>query len=83
MYKTLWSNELDVRNSPLDIFASYAAKIIWCAKGLCDVVVPAGLVYGTMRGIDELRVIKGHEAIFVPFIADLIISDTSQTKIYK
>jgi len=36
MYKVFNSDELDVRNSPLDRFSSYLARIIWCSKGVCD-----------------------------------------------
>jgi hypothetical protein len=57
MIKVLKSDDLDVRNSPLDRFATIAAKIILCRKGLCD--APVGVVFGGMAGIDELRKAKG------------------------
>lgn len=59
MIKVFKSDELDVRNSPLDRFASLAAIIIWCSKGFCESAAPVGVVFGGMAGIDELRKAKG------------------------
>jgi hypothetical protein len=52
------------------------ARFIMCSKGFCEFITPFAILYGTMSGLDELRAIKGHEPIFKPFIANLIIPDT-------
>ena len=83
MYKVFNSNELEVRNSPLDRLASHIAKVIWCAKGACDAVAPIGVAFGTMAGIDEIRKAKGLDPICIPFIADLVLPDNEATRIYK
>lgn len=70
LIKVLKSDELDVRNSPLDRFASIAARIILCSKGLCEIAAPVGVVFGGMAGVDELRKAKGLEPIFLPKLAD-------------
>ena len=83
MIKVLKSDELDIRNSPLDRFASIAARIILCSKGLCETAAPVGVVFGGMAGIDELRKAKGLEPIFLPKLADLIFNDTDTNKQIK
>jgi len=83
MIKVLKSDELDVRNSPLDRFASIAARIILCSKGLCETAAPVGVVFGGMAGIDELRKVKGLEPIFLPKLADFIFTDTDTNKQIK
>ena len=60
MVKVFKSEDLDVRNSPLDRFASIAARIIWCSKGFCETAAPVGVVFGGMAGIDEIRKAKEH-----------------------
>ena len=67
----------------LDRFASIAAKIILCTKGLCEVAAPIGIVFGGMAGIDELRKAKGLEPILIPKIADYIFTDNDTTKQIK
>ena len=83
MIKVLKSDDLDVRNSPLDRFATIAAKIILCSKGLCETAAPVGVVFGGMAGIDELRKAKGLEPLFLPKLADFIFSDTDYNKQMK
>lgn len=80
MIKLLKSDELDVRNSPLDKLASKVARFILCSKGLCEAAAPVGVVFGGMAGIDELRKAKGLEPIFLPKLADLIFADTDTSK---
>jgi hypothetical protein len=83
MLKVLKSDQLDVRNSPLDRFASITARIILCSKGLCETAAPVGVVFGGMVGIDELRKAKGLEPFFLPKLADLILPDTESGKQIK
>jgi len=83
MYKVLKNDEIEIRNSPFDRFATFAARLLWCSKGFCDVAAPIGVTYGTMAGIDELRKIKGYEPIFLPFLSNILIPDNEITKIYQ
>lgn len=83
MIKVLKSDDLDIKNSPLDRFASIAARIIWCSKGFCETAAPIGVAFGGMAGIDELRKAKGLEPIFLPKLADWIIPPTDTEKEVK
>jgi len=83
MYKLLKSDKLDVRNSPFDRFATLSAKLLWCVKGFCEGAAPFGITYGAMAGIDELRRIKGHEPIFLPFLANILIPDNESSEIFN
>jgi len=81
MIKVLKSDDLDIRNSPLDRFASLATRIIWCSKGFCEVAAPIGVTYGGMAGLDELRKMKGLEPIFLPWLADIILPTSESQKV--
>lgn len=81
--KLLKSDKLDIRNSPLDKFATYAAKLVLCAKGTCEVAAPVGVVIGVLQGFDQIRAAKGLDPIFIPFLADIVMPDNEETKIYK
>lgn len=80
--KILKSEDLDVRNSPLDRLASFGARLIFCVKGFCEVATPIGISYGAMAGIDELRKLQGLEPIFLPFISDMLIPNSPARQIY-
>jgi len=77
MYVTLLSPK------GLDRFSTIGARLLWCAKGFCDVAAPATMVFGAMGGIDKLRELKGLQPVFLPFLADLLIPDNEATKAYK
>jgi hypothetical protein len=47
------SGALDVRNSPLDKYASMLVRVLACAKGACDAATPIGLGLGLMLGADQ------------------------------
>lgn len=83
MIKILNSDDLDVRNSPLDRFASIAARIILCSKGFCETAALVGVVFGGMAGVDELRKAKGLEPMFLPKSADWILPDSDTDKQIK
>ena len=83
MYKVLKNGDLEIRNSPFDRFATFAARLLWCSKGFCDVAAPIGITYGAMAGFDELRKIKGYEPIFLPFLANVLMPDNELGKIYS
>jgi len=72
IYKLIINKELDVYNSPFDRFSSQAARILMCAKGICDSAAPVGLTFGAMAGLDELRKMSDLEPVFLPFLAELL-----------
>ena len=43
MYKTIQSDKLDVKNSPVDKLGTIAGKVLWCIKGSCDQLPHLGL----------------------------------------
>jgi hypothetical protein len=51
--KILRSDELDVRNSPLDIIASLTARILLCGKGICVGGAVGGSVVGAGLALDS------------------------------
>jgi len=61
----LWINKkLEVRNSPLNILASFSVTIISCVKGTCVLGLSGGTALGMGLGIDELLVNYGREPVF-------------------
>src|SRR3954468_10745068 len=66
IYRTLKSDKLDIRNSPLDHLARLSARIILCAKGVCDQAQPVGVAMGIMLGVDTALEKADHKAIFGP-----------------
>ena len=66
VYKILKSDKLDVRNSPLDHLARLSARLILCAKGVCDGAQPIGVSMGIMLGIDTVLERADHKPIFGP-----------------
>jgi hypothetical protein len=83
IYKIMKSKDLEIRNSPLDKFATLASKLIFCVKGACDSAVPLGVALGVMAGFDTILEHKGKDPIFLPFIAEVILPDSEEQKIYK
>jgi hypothetical protein len=85
MYKSFKNKDLDVKNSPLDKFATLANKLIWCVKGSCDTIAPVGVSLGFMAGLgrDSILEAKGKEAIFLPFLGDILLPDSEVDKLYK
>lgn len=68
MRKVLKSKDLEIRNSPLNIYASIVSKAIFCAKGLCESAQPVGVSLGLMIGFDEILKSSGREAFFIPLL---------------
>jgi hypothetical protein len=64
----LKTNELEIRNSPLDRFGSKLLRILYCAKGYCDNAAPLGLGLGLMIGVDQVLKDGGREAFFGPLL---------------
>jgi len=67
MLKILRSNELDIKNSPLDKLASMAARALFCLKNACDSAQPVGLTLGLLLGTDEILKGAKRDPIFTPF----------------
>lgn len=66
-YKVLKSDKLNVRNSPLDHFATTVGKLLYCWKYRCQ-VGSAGLgLVGTSFLIDSMLEAGGQEKVFTPF----------------
>ena len=68
MYRTLKSDKLDIRNSPLDHLARLSARLLLCAKGVCDQAQPVGVAMGIMLGVDTALEKADHKAIFGPIL---------------
>lgn len=70
--KILKSDELDVRNSPIDRIASLTARILLCGKGICLGGAVGGSVVGAGLALDNSLVNTGNEPIFSPQIVGLL-----------
>lgn len=60
--------ELEVRNSPLDTYATLMARLILCTKGFCELGPYVGASFGLILGVDQLLKDSGREAFFGPRI---------------
>ena len=61
----LWrNNKFQVRNSPLNKLATFAANLVACVKGTCVLGLSGGTALGMGLGIDELLANYGRETIF-------------------
>jgi len=83
IYRLIKNGDLDVKNSPINRIASLASRLISCAKGACETAAPVGVTLGIMAGFDTMLEHKGRSPIFLPFLADVLIPDSPQEKIYK
>jgi hypothetical protein len=72
MIKVLRSDSLDIKNSPLDRFATFSVRLLWCFKTSCDAAQPIGLGLGIMLGADEILVSANKEPIFKPILGGLL-----------
>jgi hypothetical protein len=80
IYRTLKSDKLDIRNSPLDHLARLSARIILCAKGVCDQAQPVGVAMGIMLGVDTALEKADHKAIFGPILGSALKTILPQDK---
>ena len=83
IYSSIKKGDLDVKNSPLDKYASLYSKLLFCLKGSCEVAAGSGVALGIFTGIDSLFEHKGKDPIFMPFIADLILPDSQMERQFK
>jgi hypothetical protein len=71
--KILRSDELDIRNSPLDRLATLGARALLCFKGACDTTAqPVGLTLGLMLGADEIFKAGDIEPVFAPLLSGIL-----------
>ena len=64
----LWTDELNIRNSPLDQFAFLTGKILYCWKIGCQVGSTSIGLAGTSVIADTILEAGGQEKIFTPLI---------------
>ena len=70
--KILGTDELDVRNSPLDRLASLTARVLFCAKGLCYVGAGTGSAVGSGLALDAALVNTGNDPVFSPLFVSFL-----------
>lgn len=70
--KLLKSDDLEVRNSPLDRIATFGARIVLCLKGSCEAAQPLGVALGLALGADEIFKSAGREPVFVPIFGGVL-----------
>ena len=66
IYKNI--KDLEVRNSPLDRYATVIARVVFCAKGVCEIAPYVGGSLGLMLGVDQVLKDSGRDAFFGPLI---------------
>lgn len=72
MYKTLKSDKLDVKNSPLDRLSTIAVKVLWCIKGSCEHLPHLGLGLSLGAATDQILESSGQKPIFMPFLGGIL-----------
>ena len=72
MYKTIKSDKLDVKNSPVDKIATLAGKFLWCIKGSCDQLPHLGLGLSLGAVTDQILENSGRDPIFMPFLGNML-----------
>lgn len=72
MYKTIKSDKLDVKNSPLDKLASLASRFIWCIKGSCEQLPNLGIGLGLGAALDQILENSGRDPVFMPFLVNAL-----------
>jgi len=72
VFKVLKTDELDVRNSPLDRLASLTARVLFCAKGLCYAGAGTVSAIGSGLALDAALVSTGHDPIFSPVFVSFL-----------
>lgn len=75
IYKLLFKKEeFEVRNSPLDRYATMIAKTLYCAKVGCGLAAGGAGFIGGGAAYDQVLVASGRDPIFVPFMGKVYIS---------
>jgi hypothetical protein len=80
IYRILRSNKLDIRNSPLNKFATIFTKGLLCVKGVCEGGIFTGTLLGTGIAYDWALEAANREKVFAPlvgkFIQNIIVMDS-------
>ena len=66
------SDKLDIKNSPLDHLARLSARVLLCAKGVCDQAQPLGVAMGILLGVDTALEKADQKAIFGPLLGSAL-----------
>lgn len=66
------SDIFEIKNSPVDRFATLGARALWCLKGACETAQPVGVTLGLMISTDQILQAANREPIFTPFLAGLL-----------
>jgi hypothetical protein len=74
IYKLLKSDELDIRNSPLDKFSSLCVRVLFCLKVGFKFTAPFALVLGIMLITDQILEIANINPLFSPLIKGIFDS---------
>jgi hypothetical protein len=72
MYRTLRSDKLDVKNSPVDRLSTIAVKVLWCIKGSCDQLPNLGLGLSIGAVTDQILENSGRKPVFMPFLGNML-----------
>ena len=72
IYKTIKSDKLDIKNSPVDKLATLAGKVLLCIKGSCDQLPHLGLGLGIGAATDQILENSGRDPIFMPFLGGML-----------
>lgn len=72
IYRILKSDHLDIKNSPLDKFATIFTKGLLCIKGVCEGGIFSGTILGTGIAFDWALESANKEKVFAPLIGSFI-----------
>jgi hypothetical protein len=64
-------NKFEVRNSPLNFFATHMARILYCAKVGCVVTGGAATVITAGASFDSVLEAAGREKVFLPMLGSM------------
>jgi hypothetical protein len=72
IYKILKSKDLEIRNSPLNNFATVFTKGLLCIKGVCEGGIFTGTILGTGIAFDWALESANKEKVFAPLVGSFI-----------
>jgi hypothetical protein len=72
IYRILKSDQLDIRNSPLNNFATIFTKGLLCFKGICEGGIFTGTILGTGIAYDWALESANKEKVFAPLVGSFL-----------
>lgn len=72
IFKILKSDRLNIRNSPLNKFATVFTKGLLCVKGACEKGIFAGTLLGTGIAFDWALESANKEKVFGPLVGNFV-----------